>query len=323
MRIRTLLALMGGAVALAAPAAHATPAPGPPARPPAPAAKAAGPPPAASAASAAPAAPAASASPSAPAAPAGGPAAGSAVFFAIDGDEDGGGPLALVPLSCYDARTRQLGAGAACLDLVPAGATAMTDHGPVKVGARAAPRCKSAPESPGLRVAVTGPVPGGAPTYAVWPSAEAARLQVLPDKNVDATMSAVEGLLRAAIRQGSGQRAADIGVYQIALLDMDGDGKRERLYSATLPDRRGRTLWSGLFVGDAYGKSARVVSEDKLERPGDHSMRVLGAMDLDRDGRLELWVSTAGTGIDRASVRRYDGSALQLVATYTSCTAER
>lgn len=266
-----------------------------------------------------------SASPAAPptgaaTAPAAMPAAalptGSAVFFAVEGSPERG-PLTLVPLSCYDATKKTRAVGDACLPLLPATATVQTAGGPLQLGGPATPQCPRQPLVGGRRL--VGKVKAAPFLYGAWPSLAAVRYAEVPEGSLHGAMAPVEKLARQAITAATTLPVADLAIYQIIALSLKSDRTLQKLYSVAVPDRRGRTQWSGLLIGDVKGRQAAVAGADELPGVRRHSMQIVGHLDIDHDGKLELVVNSGGDNLDRYSVREYDGKMLGVASYWHSC----
>lgn len=252
-------------------------------------------------------------------APSGGPLAqpaGSTVFFTVEGNPERG-PLTLIPLQCYDAAKKARLAGDACLQLLPAGATVQTSGGPLQLGEAAAPQCPRQPVMGGLRL--RGKAKAVPLLYGAWPSLQAVRYIQVPEKSLGGAMASVEKLMRRAIVAATSLLVADLSIYQIIALPLRGESPLQKVYSVAVPDRRGRTRWSGLLIGDVNGKQAAVAGADELPGVKQHSMQIVGSMDIDHDGMLELLVNSGGQNLDRYSVRAYDGEKLEVVSYWHSC----
>ena len=244
------------------------------------------------------------------------PAAGSAVFFAVEGNPERG-PLTLVPLSCYDAGKKARAVGDACLPLLPPGAMVQTAGGPLQLGAAATPQCPRQPLMGGRRL--VGTVKAAPFLYGAWPSLAAVRYAEVPERSLHGAMAPIEKLARKAITAATSLLVADLAIYQIIALSLKSDHTLQKLYSVVVPDRRGHTKWSGLLIGDVQGKQAAVAGADDLPGVKQHSMQVVGHLDIDHDGKLELVVNSGGENLDRYSVREYDGTMLNVVSYWHSC----
>lgn len=244
------------------------------------------------------------------------PAAGSAVFFAVEGNPERG-PLTLVPLSCYDAGKKVRAVGDACLPLLPPGAMVQTAGGPLQLAAAATPQCPRQPLMGGRRL--TGKVKAAPFLYGAWPSLAAVRYAEVPERSLHGAMAPIEKLARKAITAATSLLVADLAIYQIIALSLKSDHTLQKLYSVVVPDRRGHTKWSGLLIGDVQGKQAAVAGADDLPGVKQHSMQVVGHLDIDHDGKLELVVNSGGENLDRYSVREYDGTMLNVVSYWHSC----
>ena len=240
--------------------------------------------------------------PGGPGAAARGPAhgqPGAAVFFVV---ASGG---LLVPLACRDGKHAELLGEAACLALVPAGAKVRLDNGAVvETGAPTQATCEAsggtAEALPLVAASSYAELSGW--RYGVWPAdgapAVAAQPRVSTDSRVTlppSELAVVQGAVTRALAADAGAAApADLSrlvVSQAVTLDLDADGAPERLYSVQLPKRDSETeyAFSGLLV--ASGKAPEQISV--LHRSELDRFWVLGSMDLDGDGRPELWIASA------------------------------
>lgn len=242
--------------------------------------------------------------------------AGSAVFFAVEGNPERG-PLTLVPLSCYDASKKARAVGEACLPLLPATATVQTAGGPLQLGGPAMPQCPRQPLMGGRRL--LGKVKAAPFLYGAWPSLAAVRYAEVPERSLHGAMAPIEKLARKAITAATALPVADLAIYQIIALALGSGPAIQKIYSVAVPDRRGRTQWSGLLIGDLQGKQAAVAAADELPGVRRHSMQIVGHLDIDHDGKLELLVNSGGDNLDRYSVRAYDGTMLNLLSYWHSC----
>jgi hypothetical protein len=83
---------------------------------------------------------------------------------------------------------------------------------------------------------------------------------------------------------------------QKASLDVDADGKKELFVSAVMlnPSDPDRYLFSGLFMAPG-GDLANVQLIDRVKK-GTDVVKLFGAVDLDGDGKRELWTGVAFEG---------------------------
>ena len=242
------------------------------------------------------------------------------MFFVLEGDAKG--PLVAVPLHCYDAAAKKLTSGDAFLKLVPEGAVVHTNVGPLTVGAKTQPQCPVSPAMSAVKL-LGKPQPRGAGAvdflYGIWPQPEAARFAILPASNPVGAMAPVEQLVRHGLQVALGRGVADLFIYQILNIALGSEGPRQRLYSVAVPASRKVTGWSGLLLGDAAGRTARVLDEDKVAAGGQHSLQLVAKMDLDHNGKLELLANTGGDQIDRYAIRIWDGTNLPATSDWSSC----
>jgi len=242
------------------------------------------------------------------------------VFFQLEGEAKG--PLVAVPLHCYDAPAKKLASGDACLKLVPEGAVVHTNVGPLTVGPKTQPQCPVSPAMSAVKL-LGKPQPRGAGAvdflYGIWPQPEAARFAILPNSNPVGAMAPVEQLVRHALQVALGRGVADLFIYQILNIALGSEGPRQRIYSVAVPASRKVTGWSGLLLGDAAGRTAHVLDEDKVAAGGQHSLQLVAKMDLDHNGKLELLANTGGDQIDRYAIRIWDGANLPTISDWSSC----
>lgn len=213
----------------------------------------------------------------------------SMVFFAVEGS--------LYPLGCYDASKKALQGGQACLELVNAGAevrVASEDAEYNKVsGERAEPQCLIG-SGKNVAVAVEGITEGASFLYGVWPRS-AMKLVQLVDRNStsprDTRLSEDEvQKLSAAIKAKGGSVGEELRAHQVAELDVDGQGKPDKIYAVFVPDPNvsEQYRWSGMFLapeGDLENPIFIVQSKSKRD-----VFEVRGTFDLDGDGARELWL---------------------------------
>lgn len=192
-----------------------------------------------------------------------------------------------------------------------------TAGGPLQLGAAATPQCPRQPLMGGRRL--VGKVKAAPFLYGAWPSLAAVRYAEVPERSLHGTMAPIEKLVRKAITAATSLLVADLAIYQIIALSLRSDHTLQKLYSVVVPDRRGHTKWSGLLIGDVQGKQAAVAGADELPGIKQHSMQVVGHLDIDHDGKLELVVNSGGENLDRYSVREYDGTMLNVVSYWHSC----
>lgn len=247
----------------------------------------------------------------------------------------------LLALACYDAATQTLRTGDACASLIPEGGA------DVRIGDVSTVRMRRAPpltcRTPGGAVTHpsfalqdgppgdAGPHPG--PPLALWSSGPAPKLELppsppeaipLPPSESNTIRSSSRNLLLLAQQLLLGPVAID----SVWMVDLDADGLRERLDQARVLEVRGRfAILAGVFV--VSGKDAvalrplrlQIIPVADRERlgPDDHShdVRLLAALDLDHDGRRELWLQVEQPGFTTDSVGRYTDTGLAVFAELT------
>jgi hypothetical protein len=220
------------------------------------------------------------------------PPATSSVVFAVDG--------ALLPLACFNKDKSQLLAGKECGGLVAEGAEVYMES---SFGNKALDKTGA-----GTKASLCGdsgaiPTPqldgGAAYDWGVWPKSLGPDFkQIDPDtwtprgsQLEEAEAKAVQDAI-AKIRNVQGE----FQPKQKATADIDGDGKDELFVSAILanPADPDTYLFSGLFMA-AGGDLANLVLIDRSKKGAD-VIRLRGVVDLDGDGKRELWTSVTFEG---------------------------
>ena len=231
----------------------------------------------------------------------------------------------LVPLVCRDQS--QLTGGMACMGMLPEGSTVALEG-----GERATPQMRARPHCQGRSARTDGlaleqPTDAG---FAIWPPAAHKAVQPVGRGaacrgwcRFDRTghprgrmMPALEQRLReAARRHGMASGSEKLQLVQQVTVDLDGDGVPEHLYSVAVSDEQTEEYdfsFSALFVVQGK-KSPRL-----LLRKDSHAVVVRGTVDLDRDGRRELWLllsPTAGAG-DSWVVLAWDRRSTEVIGSY-------
>jgi hypothetical protein len=106
--------------------------------------------------------------------------------------------------------------------------------------------------------------------------------------------------ISAAIKTQGGE--GELQINQVAEIDLDGDGTKEMIIAAYIPDPRSDESyrWSGLLVAPGGDLAKLQMVETNRGRPDVFEVR--GAVDLDGDKSAELWLrrqSQDGSAGDR------------------------
>lgn len=216
----------------------------------------------------------------------------STVVFAVDG--------ALLPLACFDKDKKQILPGKQCGSMVAEGSEVYMES---SFNTKALEKT-----SAGTKDSLCGdsgalPTPGldGGASYdwAVWPKSLAPEFkQMHPDTWSDrgalleeAESKAIQDAI-AKIRNVQG----DFQSKQKAKADIDGDGTDELFVSAILinPADPDTYLFSGLFMAPG-GDLSKVQLIDRSKKGAD-VIRLRGVVDLDGDGKRELWTGLTFDG---------------------------
>ena len=207
----------------------------------------------------------------------------------------------LVPLACRDQS--QLNGGRRCLGMIPEGAT-----GGLEGGEKISPSMRARPYCQGRSARTEGlvleqPVDAG---FAVWPPSALDAVKPVGGKacrgwcrfgrtghpRVRVKPAVRQRLLEAARDSGLESGSEVLEVVQQVTADLDGDGKAEQLYSVAVPDPETDEYdfsFSALFVISGTGRPRRLLRKDS------HAVVLRGTLDLDRDGRQELWLLLSPT----------------------------
>ncbi len=230
------------------------------------------------------------------------------VFFTIDG--------ALIPVGCFNKEKGKLGAGKECLALAPKGADVyLKSSYSEEIDAIGEP--KSALCEVGVKTPTSLSTPktdsGAAFDWAVSPKSGARNVvavsaETWDDGAIKFTDDEQKALAAAIAKISRKTKDLETKLHQAASIDLNGDGKDERVFSAYVVNPRdtARYLFSGLFVADGtdLGTMLLVVKT----KTNSEMFKLKAAADLDGDGNHELWVNAAFDegGGDRMYVRKGD-----------------
>jgi len=232
----------------------------------------------------------------------------SAVFFGVEG--------ALYPLACYDKDSKKLIAGDACLKMVPPGTdvriASKFSSFTKKAGDLTEPQCLAGAGKK-VAIAVEGITEGADFVYGTWPLAAIKLVTRAADESTTPAKTQLgddkQAKVAAAVKAAGGN--GDPQINQVAEIDLDGDGKKEMIIAAYIPDPRSdeNYSWSGLMVAPA-GDLAKlgVVEKNTNGKPDVFELR--GTIDLDGDKHAELWLRRQSQD-GSAGDRMYAGSGAQ------------
>ncbi|PRP96196.1 hypothetical protein [Enhygromyxa salina] len=216
----------------------------------------------------------------------------STVVFSVDG--------ALTPLACFNKDKGALASGADCVGLVAEGSEVYMES---SFGKKALEKTGAGTTT--SMCADEGAIPvanlssGADYDWAVWPKSLAPEFtQISPDTWSDrgARLEEAESTaVQAAIAQVK-KSAGEFQPKQKASIDIDGDGKDEWFASAVLinPNDPDTYLFSGLFMAPG-GDLTKLQLIDQAKKGAD-VIKLFGAVDLDGDGKRELWTGISFDG---------------------------
>ena len=197
----------------------------------------------------------------------------------------------LAPVACHLAHVPKFSQGDECLALLKTGSNARLESGQVSritgvgkadCGEGQAALVEAPPET--LRGHATAPV-------------ETDFVEVIPPVTPAEADKAAPEPLRARLREALAREFPDLAaakplqVRQVAQIDLDADGKPETLVVVAVPaaDPDAPPAFSGLYV---VPEGEVPVRKLKGEPGSGVQYMLLGALDLDADGRPELWLNT-------------------------------
>jgi len=200
----------------------------------------------------------------------------------------------LIPIACHEAHVPKFSTGEPCLALAPVGSELRLESGALaKVTGSGPAACGG-----GQALVVTAPAES-LRGHATAPSDPAFVETVPPSTPADALAAAPEGMLAsiAAVVATDHPALGDakrLRLHQWSEIDLDGDGKPEGLASVTLPavsdEDDAPPAFAGIYLVPAVeGARPRKL---KGEPGGGVQYTVLGVVDLDADGRPELWLNS-------------------------------
>jgi hypothetical protein len=208
----------------------------------------------------------------------------SMVFFQVEG--------ALIPLACFDKDKGTLAGGPACLSLVPAGADVRVSAGDEafnkKVGERATPTCLDGSDDKDALSAEN--LTGGAEfTYGTWPPSGLKLVTLVPDETKEPPATQIDDDTKAKLAKAIPAQGS-ITAQQVAEIDVDGDDKKDGIYSAFIPHPKlqGQYAWSGVFLAPDGNLDAPVLLTHSPS--GKHVFEVVGTLQADGKGDRELWI---------------------------------
>ncbi|PIV98528.1 MAG: hypothetical protein COW42_14170 [Deltaproteobacteria bacterium CG17_big_fil_post_rev_8_21_14_2_50_63_7] len=225
------------------------------------------------------------------------------------------GPDLLVPLGCVSDLGAPFETGRDCATLVPKGdSISVSDLGEVKSKGTFQARC----EADGSGTAAVGILPlvaeplswPEAPAFAWWPMA-AAGAPGAP-KSFAPTSQQLQRLTELA-SQKAGDALGELMVRQAIELDLNGDGRAERIYSLTWGEELGGAwAWSALLLQAQGSDELRIIYESQHEL-----FEVLAHVDLDRDGQREIWTRLIGGERESDQLESWDGDKVSVIGRWS------
>jgi hypothetical protein len=215
------------------------------------------------------------------------------VLFSVDG--------ALVPLACFDKAKGAVVAGAECSALVAEGSEVYMESSFGK---------KNLEKTGAGTVVSTCGDEGATPTatlsagadydWAVWPKSVAPTFEQLSPDTWSDRGARLEEAEAKAIQDAIAKQGDPKGEFlskQKATIDIDGDNKKELFVSAVIINAADTNtyLFSGLLMAPG-GDLANVQLIDRAKKGTGDIIKLFGAVDLDGDGKRELWTGISFDG---------------------------
>ncbi len=199
----------------------------------------------------------------------------------------------LIPIACHEAHVPKFSTGEPCLALAPVGSELRLESGALaKVTGTGPAACGG-----GQALVVTAPAEA-LRGHATAPSDPPFVETVPPSTPADALAAAPEGTLAGiaaavATDHPTLKDAKRLQLHQWSEIDLDGDGKPEGLASVSLPAVSDEDDAPPAFAGIYLVPATEGARPRKIKgEPGGVQYTVLGAVDLDADGRPELWLNS-------------------------------
>lgn len=209
----------------------------------------------------------------------------SMVFFTVEG--------ALYPLGCYDKDKGTMAGGTDCLAMVKAGDDVrLASHDTQytrKAGEREEPQCLiGSGKKYGVGVA---DISAGADfRYASWPPSGIKAVNEVDPRSLEPAALQLSDDEIAKLRKAMGGKDGEVKAHQVADVDVDGNGKKDKVYSAYIPHPRinEEYTWSGAFLA-IDGNLDNLLLLDKSKSKRD-VFEVQGWLNLDGKDTSELWM---------------------------------
>ncbi|MCA9657458.1 MAG: hypothetical protein KC486_03890 [Myxococcales bacterium] len=217
----------------------------------------------------------------------------SMVFFTVDG--------ALIPVGCFDKDKGKLSAGKDCLKLAPKDADVyLKSQYSDQLDTIGEPKnalCEVGVSKP-TSLATPATDSGAAFDWAASPKSAARNVVSIPadtwdDAAIKYSDDEKKAVAAAIAEINDKTKDVETNMHQAASVDLDGDGKDERLFSAYVVNPRdtARYLFSGVFVARGTAPETMILVEKT--KTNSEIFKVRAAADLDGDGTHELWLNAA------------------------------
>ena len=199
----------------------------------------------------------------------------------------------LTPIACHEAHVPKFSNGEACLALMPVGSQVHLESGAsAKVLGTGPSDCPGTPGQTLLVEAARESLRG----HATAP-ADATFVEVVPPTTPDEAAAAAPSTLLTSLKQAVAAEFPALGdakqlqLRQFAQVDLDGDGKPEGLAAVSLPGagEDAAPAFAGLYLVPHSDPRPRKLKGDPA---AGLQYTVLGALDLDADGKPELWLNS-------------------------------
>jgi hypothetical protein len=241
----------------------------------------------------------------------------SAVFFSVDG--------ALIPLACFDQGSRKIETGKKCRAMVTKGEEVLlaSEDGGRALDTIGDPKnalCEVADKPSSFGTSALDQ--GQTYDWASWPKslgtkAEQVSAESKSDRATALSDEEKQKLLEAILAKKASAEKGELRINQKAEMDIDGDGTKEVFFSVLMahPTSPDRSLFSGLYMAPG-GSLDGLQLVERSKRDLD-VLTLRGGVDLDGDGKRELWVALTFDGGSGERIVRLDGDKATALGKWT------
>jgi hypothetical protein len=159
------------------------------------------------------------------------------------------------------------------------------------VGERAEPQC-TAGDGKKNAFAIEAVAEGANYKFGTWPPSGIKAVTVVPESTLDDEALELDDDEQAKLAAASG-KSGELSAHQVAEIDLDGNDNKEKVFSVYIPHPQviEQYTWSGIFLAPDGDLGKLVLLETSKTKKD--VFEVKGTLDLDGDGKRELWMRIA------------------------------